>query len=256
MNDIFNLERFGRLFIKHTVEHYKSYLMSLIVLMGFMVLGGSFVVYMIQIPVNKSFQAAIFIPILLFAGTFFTSTVFAGIGDKKSAVSALTLPASHLEKYLVAWLYSFVIFLVVFVTVFWAAVMLAVNIQHLPGNQPDFFDVFDRHILEVYILYAFLHAVALFGAIFFEKLHFIKTGFVFFILFATIIFVNKIALNILLGRNIGVPVPFGNVRFIENGRIMDINFNNMPDPYIVYLISVLALMLWVASYYRLKEKQV
>src|ERR1022692_150129 len=104
MNNTFNIRRFRRLFVKHTVEHYKSYLMSLTVLMGVMILGGSFLIYMIEAPIDKGFQSAIFAMILLLAGTIFTSTIFADLGDTKKAVASLTLPASHFEKYLVAWL--------------------------------------------------------------------------------------------------------------------------------------------------------
>src|ERR1700748_3583700 len=98
MNNIFNLNRFGRLFIKHTAEHYKNYLMSLIVLIGILVLSGSFLVYMIKIPIDKGFQTAMFMATLVLAGSFFTSTVFADLGDKKKAIGVLTLPASHFEK--------------------------------------------------------------------------------------------------------------------------------------------------------------
>ena len=42
MNNTFNIGRFGRLLAKHTIEHYKSYLMSVLVLLGVMLLGGVF----------------------------------------------------------------------------------------------------------------------------------------------------------------------------------------------------------------------
>jgi hypothetical protein len=230
--------------------------MSVTVLIGVMLLGGSFLIYMIHIPIDKGFQTAVFLVILLLAGTLFTSSVFADIGDNKKAIASLTLPASHFEKYLVAWLYSFVLFLVVYTTIFYATTLIAVNIQHFPGHPAEVFNVFDRHVAETYLLYAFFHSIAFFGAIFFEKLHFIKTAFIFFILIAIAIFLNKIVIGALLGRETGVPVPFGSVRFLDNGRITDININNMPDPYVAYLITVLALIFWVAAYYRLKEKQV
>src|ERR1700735_3627414 len=107
MNNIFNVNRFCRVFIKHTVEHFKSYLMSLTVLIGVMLLGGSFITYMIFdsfMPI--AMQSVLFVSILLLAGTIFTSTIFADMGDNKKAIASLTLPASHFEKYLVAWLYS------------------------------------------------------------------------------------------------------------------------------------------------------
>jgi hypothetical protein len=256
MNNTFNLSRFGKLFIKHTAENYKSYLMSLTVLIGVMVLGGSFLVYMIEVPIDKGFQSAIFVMILLLAGTIFTSTIFANIGDKKKAMASLTLPASHFEKYLVAWLYSYVLFIVVYTIGFYLVVLFAVNIKHFPGHPIEMINVFERPLAEMFLLYAFLHSVAFLGAIFFDKLHFIKTAFLFFIFLAILIVFNRVLLGILLKRDIEVTVPFGNLRFIDNSHITDINVTQQQYSYLLIFITVLALIFWVAAYYRLKEKQV
>jgi hypothetical protein len=256
MNNLFNLTRFGRLFIKHTVEHYKSYLMSLIVLISVMILGGSFLIYMIQANIDIGLQTAFFTMILLLAGTIFTSTVFADMGDRKKAVASLTLPASHFEKYLVAWVYSFVVFLIVNTACFYLVVVLAVNIKHFPGHPTEILNVFIWPIIGTYLLYAFLHSIAFYGAIFFEKLHFIKTGFIFFIFIAILILFNKLLLGALLGEKVEVTVPFGNLRFIHNGNMVDINVTQQYNPYLLIFITVMALIFWVAAYYRLKEKQV
>lgn len=258
MNNIFNLNRFNRLFIKHTAEHYKSYLMSLTVLIGVLVLGGSFLVYFIPVPIDINLQTGLFVVILLLAGTIFTSTVFVDLGDKKKAVAALILPASHFEKYLVAWIYSFVIFLVIYTVSFYLIVLLLVNIKNFPNHPPEIFNVFERRFLQVYLLFAFLHAIALLGAVFFEKLQFIKTAFVFFISVAVLILFNKILLRLLIGREVATTAPFSDLKFLDKERAVEVNINitSQFDSYLSFLIMVLALLLWVASYYRLKEKQV
>lgn len=256
MNNIFNLNRFGRLFIKHTAEHYKSYLMSLTVLIGVMILGGSFIVYMINVPFDRGSQSALFMITLLLAGTVFTSTVFADIGDKKKAVASLTLPASHFEKYLIVWIYSYVIFLVVYTISFYLIVLLATNVRHFPGHPAEILNIFTRPVNRIYLLYASLHAIAFYGAIAFDRLHFIKTSFYFFICIVMLIIINKIFLGALFGREIMTTVPFGHVRFTENTGIIDINMAGQPEAYLLPLTAVLALLFWAAAYYRLKEKQV
>ena len=90
MNKIFNPVRFGKLFVKHTTEHYKGYLMALGVLIGVMVLGGSFLVYMNDAPLSRAAQSVLFLGILLLAGTIYTSTIFADLGEKKKAIAYLT----------------------------------------------------------------------------------------------------------------------------------------------------------------------
>jgi len=255
MNNIFNINRFGRLFVKHTVENYKSYLMSLIVLMGVMVLGGSFLIYMIEAPMDRGLQTALFSMILLLAGTIFTSTIFSGYGDKKKAVALLTLPASHFEKYLVAWVYSFLLFIILYTAGFYLIVSFAINVKHFPGHQDGVINFFKTPVVQMYILYALMHAVAFYGAIFYDKLHFIKTAFLFFISVGLLIAINKILLSAFIPKPVDITVPFGDLRIESAQQTFEINVSYQ-DYWMIAVVSVLAVILWVAAYYRLKEKQV
>src|ERR1700761_2132190 len=98
MSEVFSFTRFRRLFAKHTVEHYRTYLMSIAVLGGVLVLGGSFVFYMVPDPPVPAAQTAMFVVLFLISGALFTSTVFSDYGEKNKAIPALTLPATTLEK--------------------------------------------------------------------------------------------------------------------------------------------------------------
>ncbi|MDB5111560.1 MAG: hypothetical protein JWR67_2674 [Mucilaginibacter sp.] len=256
MSNVFKSSRFGKLFIKHTIEHYKGYLMSLTVLIGVMVLGGGFMLYMINAPIDKGFQTAVFIIILMLAGTIFTSTVFADIADKKKAIDSLTLPASHFEKFLVGWVYSFLIFCIVYTVSFYVVILVLVHLKHFPGQAPEIMNVFEYPVYQIYLLYAFLHGISFYGAIFFEKLNFIKTAFIFFIVVAIITLMNKVVLSALLGRDVMTSPPFGDARFKDGNTIADINITAMWEPIILSLLTVLAIIFWIATYYRLKEKQV
>ncbi len=257
MNNTFNLNRFGRLFIKHTIEHYKNYLMSLSVLLGVMILGGSFIVYMIDIPMEVQMQLALFAIMLVLAGTIFTSTVFADIGDNKKAITSLTLPAAHFEKYLVAWLYSYLFFLAIYTICFYLVMLFLTAIKHFPGQHTEIFNIFHKDGgYQIYLFYAFLHSIAFCGAIFFQKLHFIKTAFIFFIGIAILIIGNNMIQQEMLGRNVMMNAPFGGVRFIENNRAAYIGITNGQQAYILMLLGAIALVFWIAAYFRLKEKQV
>ena len=260
MNNIFNMSRFGRLFIKHSAEHYKSYLMSLIVLTGVLLLGGSFITFLLPggfIDVNM--QRAIFIILLFLAGTMFTSTVFADLGDKKKAIPALTLPASTLEKYTVGWLYSFLIYQVLFTGVYYLILMILskLKLEHVPGQVVEIFNVFEiPHWYQIYLLFALLHAVALYGAIFFDKLHFIKSAFVFFIFIGALIVLNRLIQGWMVNADVLTQTPFSQLRFIENKKVMTIGIAQNQVDFVEYMIALLTLMFWMAAYYRLKEKQV
>jgi hypothetical protein len=167
------------------------------------------------------------------------------------------LPASHFEKFLVAWIYSFVVFIIIYTLSFYMADLFVLSIKPLEGDSSDMFNIFSNHALEVYLVYAFLHGVAIYGAIYFEKLHFIKTAFAFFISLAILILTNKMLLVTMLGRDVEAAPPFGSLRLIENGRSYDVFPSSLQQGiYIDYLVMVLAVILWVAAYLRLKEKQV
>jgi hypothetical protein len=257
MNNIFNIDRFARLFKKHTIEHYKSYLMSLLVLVAVMLFGGVFIVYMLDAPMDLGMQTAMFTIIILLAGTIFTSTVFADLGEKKKAMAWLMLPASHFEKYLVVWLYSFVIFIVLYTASFYGVLFFLTSIKHFPGRHTELFDLFYRGGgLQVFLLYGLLHSIAFYGAVFFEKLHFIKTAFVFFIALALLIIINHLIQRAMLAKEVMMNVPFGGARFMENKKEEGINITFVHQAHMLILISVLACIFWAAAYYRLKEKQV
>jgi len=257
MNKIFNLNRFGRLFYKHTTEHYKGYLMSIIVLLGILVLGGSFLIYMVEIPIDEEFQVVLFMSMLLLVGTIFTSTVFADLGDKKKAIAWLTLPATHFEKYMVAWIYTVLVFLLMYTISFYGVLLVAIHLKHFPGHYPRLFNVFQKPVAEIYLVYAFLHGISFWGAICFKRLHFIKTAFIFFISFGMLVFINKILLGALLGRVVEAAPPFGSPRLYDNGIFTDINISKQQqNGFMVGLLVVLAVIFWVAAFYRLKEKQV
>jgi hypothetical protein len=258
MNNIFNIIRFCRVFIKHSAEHYKSYLMSLTVLIGVMLLGGSFMTYMIPGGfMDKGLQSVLFMSILLLAGTIFSSAIFADMGDNKKAMASLTLPASHFEKYLVAWLYSVVIFLVVFTGSFYLILLLLANLKHFPGQTPQLFNVFhNQNGGPVFLLFALLQSIAFYGAIRFKKLHFIKTAFAFFIGIAILILANLAILTISLRKSILPTMPFGMLRFMENSQEKAISLGRHQGDYATWLIIVLVIIFWMAAYFRLKEKQV
>jgi hypothetical protein len=258
MYEIFNFRRFLRLFVKHTTEHYRVYLMSISVLAGVLLLGGAFVFYLLPDPPDPTFQEAAFVFLLIIAGTIFTSTIFTDFGEKRKAIPALTLPATALEKFLVAWLYSFPIFLLVYIGVFYLALYGLSSGRHWEAGQ-RFYMLNLRHLglSPVFPVYAFMQALVLYGAIFFKKLHFIKTGFAFFASLGTIILCNTLLLKIMTGlRVIKLAIPFGNLDFYVANR----NYSILPvDPELTYvpvLMALSTLLIWIAAYFRLRETQV
>lgn len=262
MSNFFNPARFSRLFIKHSQEHYTRYLMSTTVLVGVMVLGGSFLIYMINTSLDPVFQMLLYAWLLLLGGTIFTSTIFAEYGSSKKVITTLSLPASHFEKYLVAWLYSFLILFMVVTLTFYGVMAFLINVKHFPQQRPELFNLLQRPgalqfpiLFMVLVLYALLHSIVFYGAIHFKTLHFIKTAFSFFVAIAVLMFGNKLLYDVLFKRDILAGLPFTNVAYLEKGHVIVINLADNKELYSLIMYMILAVMFWIAAYFRLKEKQ-
>ncbi len=254
MKNHFNLRRFGLLFRKHTVEHYKSYLMSLIVLVGIMTLVMSYITYSLG-RLDTGLQDLFFMLFLVGAGNIFTSMVFSDLGDQKKAISFLTLPASTLEKFLVVWIYSFIIYLLVYIPAFY---LVAYALNSISPEKTNLLRLYgpNSNLDKVIFLYAFLHAVFLVGAVYFEKVHFIKTIFILFLGFFATLVLNKLVLQALTGIDNLSAVPLSNVSFIENGQLYILGVTDAEFSYTWIISIVFLLIIWAAAYFKLKEKQV
>ena len=266
MNNIFSISRFANLFKKHTTEHYKTYLMSLVVLMGILLACTAFFAYVARNIMNEEAQFGIYISFMLISGTIFTSGVFTDLSETKKAIATLTLPASHFEKFMVKWLYSYVIFVVLYTCVFY---MIMIPVQSMivsDGHKMGLLNIFRpdnfRYIL---ISYTLAHAITMLGAIMFKKLHFIKTCFTMIGIFIVITVSNKWIVEGMIGRKVMGAFPFLNFNFIETSKLTDADTNHfytisLPENagvcWTYALVAVFTLLFWAAAYSRLKEKQV
>ncbi len=256
MNNFFSFPRFSRLLIKHSIEHFRTYLMSVSVLAGVMIVGGAFIVYLMDEPMDAGFQTALFMLLMPIAGCIFTSTVFSDLGDKRKAIPSLTLPASTFEKFLVAWLYSFPLFLVIYTLMFYGVLLVLVHVRHWPGVSIEVFSVFQERFLILFLIFSLLHAISLYGAITFDKLHFIKTGFCFFISVLLLILSNTFFLGSLVGREVFLALPFGYLDFAEKGAYYSVSLSNVQFRWVMIVLCIAVVMIWTAAYYRFREKQV
>ncbi|WP_324671649.1 hypothetical protein [Hymenobacter sp. GOD-10R] len=258
MHNLFSLPRFSRLFQKHTAEHWKSYLMGTGVLAGALLLVLGFLSYMNGGAPNTRAQSAFFGMFMLGAGFLFTSHVFADFSGKARAIAALSLPASHLEKYVVAWLYSFLFFLLVYIGIFYAVDSLVLTLA-AHGEQPrPMLNLFaqEEKAYYAFLLFAAVHGIALWGGLFFEKLAFIKTAVSFFALLMLVSILNYSLLQSLLGVDLRFNLPFLSADFIENEHSY---YRIAPTGLQQYLpelvLLVLSALFWLAAYARLREKQ-
>lgn len=193
------------------------------------------------------------LPIFFIGGYIFTSTIFSELRTSHRGYLYLTLPASTLEKLVVAWFISSVLYTIAAIGVFYFINLLLMLVAYLTNGEPiQLFNFFDAWMLKIYAIYIVTQSVFLLGAIYFRGVNFLKT--------LLALFVISLVLSIfsaLLTRLIVFP-GFGNLQFN----------NNMPDGIEGFIgdtfIPTVKILFWyimapfflVVSYYRLKERQV
>lgn len=254
MSQLFSFSRFSRLFSRHTAEFLPSYAMATAVLAGGIGLVLGFVAYLDVL--NIYIQGMLFMLGLLAAGGLFTSSIFTQYGAPKQATVALTLPASQLEKYLVGWVYSFLIFSVVYTACFYLVDWIVVSVDDWHGRPKELFRLFDaQKIYEAFLYYAALHAGALWGAIFFEKNHFIKTAFGALVLAVVLVSANYQVVKAFADDDLQMASPFSGITLKETVGFYRVGLPEAQAQWYILLPLVLAALLWRATYLRLTEKQ-
>lgn len=259
MNQTFNLKRFSLLFIKHTTDNYKTYLMAFSVLLGVLFLSMGFAAYVSNGELSVRAQIPFFIFVFLLAGSIFTSIIFSDFGNKRKAIAILTLPVSNFEKYLIGWIYSFIIFQVLYIPAFYLIVILIQQFGSSGERDIQLMNLFsnDHKVYIVFLLYAILHAVTFWGSIYFEKLHFIKTAFVFFIGIFSLSLLNTEFMRVLIDKKVSSGVPFNAVHIIDKNQMFwKVMMPWKYDMYVIIMMLVVVMILWTCTFYRLKEKEV
>ena len=257
MSQFFSVARFGRLFNKHTTEHAGAYLLATGVLLGALGLVLGFLAYMSSSPIPADVQSVVFVMGMLGAGAFFTSTVLAFFGDKKQATAALMLPASHAEKFAVAWLYSLPLFLAAYVGCFFLVDSLVLQLSS-HGQPIEMIQLLggERSLRSVLAVYAAVNAVFLWGSIFFVKQHFVRTAFGVLLAGVVLVALNFKALEALLGHELNTAVPFSGISLHEGKAWYAVVLPDGLGAWFGLVPVGVMLLAWAAAYARVTEKQI
>ena len=157
-------------------------------------------------------------------------------------------------------IYSYFIFLAVFVATFYLADVIVVDIMKHELDEDKVINVFDPNgkPAQAYVIFTLFHAFAFFGAIFFKKLHFVKTAILFFICGGMLFLINAFVLNSLFVAHttFEVTVPFGGIMITENDNFSSLVVTDDMFTYAKVVFVIVILLFWTVTYFRLKEKEV
>jgi hypothetical protein len=176
----FSLTRTWYLFKLQWIENRKLYTLGILALIGIMV------AVFVTSSGSPSAQSMIFEFGMFISSSIFTSSILSQFSDKIKSVNALMLPASALEKTVVALIYSMLLFPVLYIVFIYPAMLLG-HYYHadINGDLDPLYDYGDnQHIPLEIALFFVLQAFVLFCSVMFRRYTYIKTV----VLVCTIIF--------------------------------------------------------------------
>ncbi|HEX3933155.1 MAG TPA: hypothetical protein VHW43_00660, partial [Puia sp.] len=273
----FSFSRFRRLVALHWAGNKRLYLLALPAIGGLFAVWYGFLLAMDRYsPLDDGMQAFTYYWGLMLIGCLYSSTIFSQFGSKAQGIAWLGLPASALEKLFCGMLFSAILCFVGYTLLFYVVDIPMVKIgnelivgQHrvwsagypvlpnpvwnlangLPGDNPDHsFHVF-------FILYFMLQAAFALGSVYFHRYAFVKTVIV--VLLFLLVFQKQ-------SRALIVPHEW-NQYTLTNDWITDADTLHVQSvrlsPWITGPLAILVLfglptVFWVATYFRIKEKQV
>jgi len=277
MNSVFDLNRWLLYIGKHWSENKKKYLMSLGAIGGLLVLWYSFLMIVnAKLPITEEIQAITFYVGLFLTGCLYASLIFNEMSDGPKAIQYLLVPASALEKLLSAILYGVVLFFISYTIIFYIVdftmVKLSYSIasgravrEHLgPVRAESIVNVFlapkgrsDNFLIFFLLAYFGVQSIFLLGSIYFVKHNYIKTLISGLILFLVLVFfVHKILGSFMPPGGFFKPFTVYRV-FDETKGELSVLIPEWLSAVLLFLIKYsLAPLLWIVTYFRLKEKEV
>ena len=252
-NKYLNINRLYYLIRRDLVINYKSFLIGIGAVGGFLLLlllGDTYVRgYLGYDPVVVTFYLFFFI-----GGLIFTSRVFNEIDRQDSGYRYLTLPASTLEKLISKWLLSSIVFIIVsyvgmqLVVLLGALISMAlfeVEFHIINFAKADFMLEAARYLV--------IHSIFFLGACAFRNHNFLKTVLAIFVVGAVVSVFTIIVAYLLPGKSIIVnPEYVSSLESLNSSGFLS-TVDQISEIVKWYVIAPFFL---IVSYFKLTERQV
>jgi hypothetical protein len=206
--------------------------------------------------------------VLLFGGSFYSSNALTQYASPQTAVAALMIPASKIEKFLSSFLLN-IIFIVPFLIFFVKLHHYTIDIGNskIPAGGYKYSYIQAEPLQYFYFCYFILHAVIFLGSVYFPKASYIKTAvFVLILVLAVFGFNMAIASHFTGYPQKLVAFPMMGWKIWESDNMYMIRdghtkyYNVLFPQTAVYLLQAFAvfaaLSFWFIAYVRLKEKEI
>lgn len=269
MNTTFSFSRLVQLVRKQWVENARIYLFSVIALIGIL---GLVIIFWLTIS-DKDFKEEsiynIFIIGLYIAGGVFASMSFNMLGEKEKGTYWLSLPASNLEKLLCSVFYNLIIFSLVYGACFFLLKTLTVTyIQNMVAIKPSIYyfrrvDWNDNSGFAdaiPFLIYAFfaVQAFYMLGSVYFYRYSYVFTTIVGIALLGMFIWYEINLQRYMFPEGFEWSGNYISKTLRHGGEInMKYQLSGIPIKILSFLVKFIwAPVFWIATWYRLKEKEI
>jgi hypothetical protein len=261
MNQIFSFRRFWLLIKLDFAEKGRNYLMMggmLITLMFFLMLPIALIRQYTQVLIML--HALALFMVVMFGGSLFTSQIFQHYSTPATAIAAIMIPASRLEKFLSA-IFTNLLFVVPFMLIFLKThtdTIIYAN-AHLTSKEFQY-NMIPANALDYFVaMYLVIQGAVLLGSIYFKKFSYIKSAIVFFLVYLLVglcYLWQAYHLADAPMKLVSFPFTSWDVYLAGTNERYHVDF---PEGYqhIVYAFPVfLLLAFWLIAFVRLREKQI
>jgi len=260
ISESLNARRLGLLVLRELSGGYRSVVIAMLAVGGFVILSSVFSAFTRQLG---SMHARLYAQLLFVAGLIVTSLSFREIHQDSRSVFYLTLPGSTLEKFLSKLLVTSLGFVLGSLVFYTAAAAAAEGLNRLIfGYGHPFFRPFDRDVLLAVAVYLVSQSVFLAGSVYFRRLAFLRTALYLVLLGMALSLVTGVGMWYVFrdfadGRRVFLGPYFGD--FGQAGDVEAVlrplaeRFARLGK---VLFWAALAPVAWLIGYLRLRETEV
>ncbi len=203
----FSIRRVWLLIRKQWAENQQLYLLGMLAMAGII---AALIIYNISTldGFDKRSQEYLFFFSMIVVGSVFTTTILSQFNTKHAGIQALMLPASTLEKFVVAAIYSIIVFPVCFVVIVYPLITIGHYIDcEMVGSNNLLYSV-NWNVEELIFIFVFLilQSVALFCSVLFKRYVFIKSAILVVVVFFGLIILNPFIARSIITVDTGKPV--------------------------------------------------
>lgn len=262
----FNFFRLIQLIRKQWIENVRLYLFSLLALIGIIGLTLVFWITNSESEYREETLYVIFTFGIFITGAIFASMSFNMLGEKDKGTYWLSLPANHLEKLLCVIFYNLIVFTLVYCTCVFVLESLAItHVRHLVALYPAKYHFRPMEwntkngFSEVmpYFAYTFfaVQSYYLLGSVYFARFSFVITTVIGVALIGAFIWFGYHLFKIIYPEGyIWNGLPFSKNSLYKGGSY---KLSGVLVAVLIFLLKFIwAPVFWIATWYRLKEKEI